>query len=154
MLGAQGPGLPVIGAQEECVQARRRDGEGVDPGGVQAADDRIEVLGVRGESDLDLAFEPLAGIFRDPGSIGEARRRAERDHADRGAGVPSQLGQGPGRHRPAPADDAHPVGQSLDLAEDVARQQDGAALLTALADDLLECLFPSVGPARSWVRRE
>ena len=35
----------------------------------------------------------------------------------------------------------HPVGEGLDLAEDVARQQDRAALLAPLADDLLEGLF-------------
>ena len=53
----------------------------------------------------------------------------------------SQLGKGPGRHRPAAADDGHAVGQRLDLTEDVARQQDGAALLAPLAHDLLERLL-------------
>ena len=60
---------------------------------------------------------------------------------DVGAGVPSQVGEGSGRHGPAPADDRHPIGKGLDLAEDVTRQEDGAAVLAPLADDILEGLF-------------
>ena len=52
-----------------------------------------------------------------------------------------ELGEGSGGHGPAPADDRHPIGQCFDLAEDVTRQQDRAAVDAPLADDLLEGLF-------------
>ena len=139
--GAQRHGLPVIGAQEECVQARRGDGQGVDPCGVQPADDGVEVLGVDGEPAVDVAVEPLGDVVRDARGVGEARGCVDGDRVDVGAGVPSQFSEGSGRHGPAPADDAHPVGEGLDLAEDVAGQQNRAALLAPLADDLLEGLF-------------
>ena len=63
------------------------------------------------------------------------------DGVDLGPGVPAQLGQGPGGDGPALADDADPVGERLDLGEDVAGEQHGDALGSALADDLLEGLL-------------
>ena len=108
---------------------------------MQHADDRVEVLGVDGEPAVDVAVELLGDEVRDARGVGEARGRVDGHRVDVGAGMPSQLGEGSGRHGPAPADDGHPVGKGLDLAEDVARQQDRAALLAPLADDLLEGLF-------------
>ena len=61
--GVERPDVPVIGAQEEGVQARRGDGEGVDPRRVQHADDVVEVLGVDGEPAVDVAVEPLGDVF-------------------------------------------------------------------------------------------
>ncbi len=39
-------GVGAVAAQEQRVQARRGDGQGVDPRGVQPADRRVEVVGV------------------------------------------------------------------------------------------------------------
>ena len=50
----------------------------------------------------------------------------------------AQLGQGAGLHGAAVPDDADPVAERLDLGEDVAGQQHGAALGADLADVLLE----------------
>ena len=108
---------------------------------MQPPDDVVEVLGVDGEPAVDVAVEPLGDVVRDARSIGEAGRRVDGDRVDVGAGMLSQLGEGSGRHGPAPADDGHPIGQGLDLAEDVTRQQDRAAILAPLADDVLEGLF-------------
>ena len=80
-------------------------------------------------------------VVRDARGVGEARGRIEGHRVDMGPRVPPQVGERSGRHGPAPSDDAHPVGQGLDLAQDVTRQQDGAARLAPLAEDLLEGPF-------------
>ena len=56
---------------------------------------------------------------------GQARQpvgRAREFGGDARTGQVAQLGERAGLHRPAPADDAHPVAERLDLAEDVRRR--------------------------------
>ena len=62
-----------------------------------------------------------------PGRRVQPGRPAGQLGRDRGAGQVAQLGQRAGLDRPPVADDADPVAQRLDLGQDVAGQQHGAA---------------------------
>jgi hypothetical protein len=55
--------------------------------------------------------------------------------------VAAQVGEAAGGDGAAPTDDADPVREGFDLAEDVAGQQHGDAIPAPFAYALLECLF-------------
>ena len=89
-----------------------------------------------------------------PGQVARvpAARGAVLD-GDRRTGEVAQLGEGAGLHGPAVADDRHPVAERLDLGEDVAGQQHGAAVGAQLGDDVLEDRLHQRVEARRSARR-
>src|SRR3954453_8283816 len=111
---------PLIVAQEDLFEGGRAADERSDALLHQFLQHRLQLAG------LDLLDDALA---------------VERLGLDRRARQVAQLLQRAGFDGLAVADDAHAVAQRLDLGEDVAGEQDGAALLAlvlhAPAEDLL-----------------
>ncbi len=127
--------LVAVVAQEELLERGRLAHQGVDPERRQMADDVVE------------------GGRRRPRRRRRARRRrarARRRAVSRpsSGSVGAYLDGGPGEVAQCPRacpldraslpDDRHPVTELLDLGEDVARQQHGAALGLGLEDAVLE----------------
>ncbi|WP_349361764.1 hypothetical protein [Paenarthrobacter sp. PH39-S1] len=108
---------------------------------VEPPDCRVEVVGIDGEPGVRELAEPLALKVSEPFDLGQCSRVGSCDGVDGCSGVPAQVRQGAAGDGSAAPDDAHPVGQGLDLAHDVAGQQYGDAVLTPVANALLECLL-------------
>ena len=110
---------------EELLQRRRRAGQGRDPVRAEQLEQPLEVVAPDGAHHVVVGH----GDVGDPGQRLDLRRvdGVGQRRADRRPGQVAQLGQRAGLDGAAVADDAHPVAQRLDLGEDVAGQQHGAA---------------------------
>jgi hypothetical protein len=100
---------------------------------VQAAQDGVQ------DHLVDLGADPQAvgDQVVHPGQARQVRGPAGL-RVDRDPGQVPQLGQRAGLHRAAVADDRDPVRQRLGLGQDVAGQQDGAAVLAFAGDAVAE----------------
>ena len=122
---------------------------------MQPADRRVEVIRVDGEPDVHVPVQPFADVVGHSLGACQAVGFLGGDRVHRRPGVAAQVGEAAGGDGATPADDAHPVGQRLDLVEDVAGEQHGDAVLPPLAHALLEgLLHQRVEPGRGLVEDE
>src|SRR5699024_3461228 len=110
--------LVVVLAQKERVQTGWCGGECVDPRLVQQPDNLVQMLGIDGEVTVEAVSDALEGQLGDAGVLGGALGRPAGEGMHGRAGVSAQLRHRPGAGDAPLADDAHPVGELLDLAED------------------------------------
>jgi hypothetical protein len=91
-----------------------------------------DVVGDRQAGDdlglcLDQAPVAVGGVHRQAGAVKRGVERGEVVRLDDGPGLGQELGAGALRLDPSAADDQHPVGDGLDLGQEVRREQHGAA---------------------------
>ena len=139
--GRRGVGgrLRLVAGEEELLEGGRLAGQARDPSAAEGRHELAEVLGVDREAHLGAVDRHVVGAG--PGAdLGEGGRVGERGMHP-GSGQVAQLGEAAGVDDPAGAHDAHPVAGALHLAEDVARQQHGAALVAQRGELALEDLL-------------
>ena len=125
--------VPVV-AQEQLLERRRRARQRPHVVLDEALEDAVQLAGV----DAELRTRAVDARVVDPGQLSERADRFRRldDHGR--AGEVAQLAERSRLGGSASADDRHPIAQRLDLGEDVAGQEDGAARIAQLANDVLE----------------
>ena len=118
---------------------------------------RASTSPTRAVSTVKVDSGPVGGEVLDAGDALEQRdrRRVGEDGVDAGAAEVAHVGEGAGLDGAAGADDAHVVGEGLDLAEDVAGEQHGAALAAHVLDGAAEDgLHQRVQPGGRLVEQE
>ena len=109
-------------------------GEGVDPEAGEGLHDRLHPVTV----DLEVHTSVLPCQVAHSGERGQLLRRPLGLHLEGRAGHVPQVGEAAGLDHPAAPDDRDAVGEGLDLGEDVAGEEHGAAGSLRLGDRLLE----------------
>ena len=118
---------------------------------------RARTSPTRAVSTVNATRDPSVGEVLDAGDALEQRdrRRVGEDGVDAGAAEVAHVGERAGLDGAAGADDADAVGERLDLAEDVAGEQHGAALAAQVLDDAAEDrLHQRVQPGGRLVEQE
>ena len=150
---SSGTGVRRVLLQEQLLQRRRLAGQALDTVLAEAGQDLADPGGVDGEGHAG----PVGGEVLDAGDALEEldRRCVREDRVHAGAAEVAHVGEGARLDGAAEADDAHLVGEGLDLAEDVAGEQHGAALAAQLLHDAAEDgIHQRVQPGRRLVEEE
>jgi hypothetical protein len=125
-------------AQEQLLQGGRPADQAAHAHAGELPQRRVQRLGV--DVEADPAVLPAQIVHA--GQVGQPLRPADQLGLDGGTGQVAQVGERAGLHGPTVTDDGEPVAQRLDLGQDVAGQQHGAAAAALLLpDDLTEHLL-------------